>query len=876
MTKFHINAPIALKNIMRLYMPFKCAFSKIKTLSMNIIDQSLQPISSLMPHTEAPTLLENLQPFDSDLTKTRVDIQGLSFLNLYRKLKSQYPSHYLLALQNGDFFEFFDDDAKRAASIAGIVLTKKFKSNGTSKEKTEIPFSGFPVRTLDNFLPKFVKSGVHLILGQQLNNSNSKSGNIQRGITRIITPGTLIEENLLENGSNFILAIYLPVIPKSMATDLLQGSILRSNHKEEHVGMKVGFSWADISTGFLTAEECSLLDLHSLIVKIQPKEIICVSRNSPMNDYISRLALNENISLSFKDPSFFPSSKGKLLADRSGFTRDNLTNTESCALGGIFSILSETQIGNFPILKFTRMKNQDSMFIDSETFKSLEIMNHQSGSFKNSLLYHLDICHTAMGSRLLASRICQPILDTAELDRRLDNIELFIQDTIFLDDIREALRKVTDIERGIQRLSLNRQLNDQKDLLSVKKTLQARVNLVDRFEKQLQYSQSSKFKPLILRYLKGQGKLDDLLHQLNSSLCDSSLSESDSVFNEDYLQKNFTKELRDKRTFISGFDLTLSELEASYRKDLKKASLKIIRTVNEIYLEVNAKDDRTSIPSKFLYLSRTKLKTRYQTLDLIKLKGQLISFQQDIRDAETRLLEELRENILEQKEELSSLCLTLAEIDVSTSMAKLAVTKNYCRPLMSKDSSVLHICDGRHLVVESLKSMQQKNFIENDLIMDKDSSRFHFITGPNMGGKSTFLRQVALIALMAHCGFYVPARSAIIGLTDAIFTRIGAADNLVEDQSTFMMEMKQTAAILHKATSRSLVIMDEIGRGTSYHEGLAIAYGISVYLYEQLSCKTLFATHYHSLGHILQNRLPAFKAFQTSAKILPVSANLAV
>jgi hypothetical protein len=295
------------------------------------------------------------------------------------------------------------------------------------------------------------------------------------------------------------------------------------------------------------------------------------------------------------------------------------------------------------------------------------------------------------------------------------------------------------------------------------------------------------------------------------------------------------------------------------------------RNLFEILVEVSRRDEDFKGYPEFVYFSKTKSKTRYQTLELNALRDHLLASHLALVQAEASLYEEVRGEVVRLREDLLDLAKVLAELDLSVSMAGISLERHYCRPCISLDGSLVDIQGGRHVVVEALKHSNQKNFVENDCYMQLATSRFHFITGPNMGGKSTYLRQVALITLMAHCGLFVPATRAVIGVTDAIYTRIGSADNLSDDQSTFMMEMHETAEILRKATSRSLVIMDEIGRGTCHQEGLAIAWAVSQYLYRDLQCKTLFATHYLELGKLLLDTCPAIRAFQTTARRLSVT-----
>ena len=443
-----------------------------------------------------------------------------------------------------------------------------------------------------------------------------------------------------------------------------------------------------------------------------------------------------------------------------------------------------------------------------------------------------------------------------------------------------------DLERCVQRLIINRTLGGPRDIVYIRRTLRAVLECQNRMKIQVdqsrmnsQYSRTSTstITTACKIFQKIVTDLGDeflsLLKLLNEAFVDSPPLRSDEggLFKPTYLSLKLSPELLLMKQFLDDSDRIINELESKYREETKKASLKISRNVFDLYVEVSRKDDVLfhKFP-KFSISSNTKVKTRYHTFELTALRDKLIGSHLALIEAENVIYEECRQEILLKQEQLLNLASTLSELDVSLTMAKLAMERKYCRPVLTSDNSIIEIHDGRHAVVEQLKLANEKNFIENDCQMHHDIGRFHFITGPNMGGKSTYLRQIALIILMAHCGFYVPAKKALIGLTDAIYTRIGSADNLSEDQSTFMKEMQETADILRKATSKSLVIMDEIGRGTCHKEGISIAQAVCHYLYHEIQCKTLFATHYHELGLPLLQKCPGMKAFQTTAKVLPV------
>jgi DNA mismatch repair protein MutS len=736
----------------------------------------------------------------------------------FNTLKARHPGA-LLFFRMGDFYELFFDDAVAAAPALEIALTKRGRHAGE-----DIPMCGVPVHNAELYLHRLIRKGFRVAVCEQLEDpaeARKRGGKplVRRDVVRVVTPGTLTEEGLLEaRRHNYLLAV-APAPGR---------------------GDELGLAWADISTGAFATEPCAPALLASALARIEPGEVLAPERllGLPALRELGGGALTPQ-----PDQAFDSQRAERRLAEAFGVGALDgfgaFGRAELAAAGALLDYLELTQKGALPRLAPPRRVEPGGVLqVDAATRRNLELTQALSGGREGSLLHALDRTVTAPGARLLAERLAAPLTDPAAIDARLDAVGALAEAAGTREDARAALRRCPDLERALSRLALGR--GGPRDLLAVAQALDRAGRLRDLLAPEPALAG-------VARRLEPPpgltGRLAGCLHE------EPPLLARDGGF----VRAGVLPELDELRSLRDESRQHIVALEERYRRETGVPSLKV-RYNNLIgwFVEV-ASAHEARVPASFLRRQSMSGATRYATEALSELEGRIATAAERALELELALFEELRRAVLDAADRLGEVAGALAEADVTAALAELAVERRYVRPKVDA-SAAFGIEAGRHPVVEQALARDNRPFVGNGCDLGP-ASPLWLLTGPNMAGKSTYLRQNALIALMAQAGSFVPAASAHIGTVDRLFSRVGAADDLARGRSTFMVEMVETAAILNLATARSLVILDEIGRGTSTYDGLSIAWAVVEHLHEVNRCRALFATHYHELT-ALAARLP--------------------
>ncbi len=745
----------------------------------------------------------------------------------YKEIKKNYQDA-ILFFRMGDFYEMFYDDAVTASKVLGITLTSRNKN-----EEEEVPLCGVPYRAAETYLSKLIKNGYKVAICEQVEDPAQVKGIVRREVIRVLSPGAVLEPGLLEEkDNNFLASIYAA-----------------SNG--------VGFSFLDISTGdFLATEfqgDNAPADLLNELCRVQPKEVLL-----PDNK-LDKLQCTLNVIKTYINPceawTFdYENSCRVILEHFKVKSLESLGCSQKrlaiSAAGALLYYLQETQkntLGNINTFKY--YTSEAFMVLDGITQRNLELTKGLSeGTKKGSLIGILDMTMTAMGGRTLRYWLLHPLLDPQEIYRRQDAIEEFTEDLLLRTNVRSLLEKVSDIERLISRVSLG--IANARDLVAIKES----VRVLPKITELLVPCRSEVLKAIL-------NETDDL--QDVYGLIDEAIAENPPpMLNEGGLIKEkYHTRLDELRTISRDGKGWISKLEAREREKTGIDSLKIrYNKVFGYYIEVT-KANLSKIPHDYIRKQTIANGERFITPELKEYEAEVLGAEEKICRLELELFKEIREKISNEVERVQRSARSLALIDVLSTLAEVANIYNYTRPQVD-NGDIIRILDGRHPVVERLNP--DNRFIPNDTLLD-DENRLLIITGPNMAGKSTYMRQVALIVLMAQIGCFVPAKEATIGVVDRIFTRIGAQDFLSQGQSTFMVEMTETTNILYNATKKSLVLLDEVGRGTSTFDGVSIAWAVAEHLHNRIGAKTLFATHYHELTELSSN-LPKAKNYNVSVK----------
>ena len=741
----------------------------------------------------------------------------------YLQIKEQNPDA-ILFFRLGDFYEMFFDDAKLVSQELELTLTGK--DCGLSERA---PMCGVPFHAVETYLQKLIEKGYKVAICEQMTDPALSKGLVERQVIRIVTPGTVIESNLLEDRrSNYILSI-----------------CLRRN--------QAGCALCDVSTGefYLYQIADVRVSLSDELARISPSEII-------VNDMGAFLRLEPDRRRMVSAPdeaSFAYAAASKCMRAHFGQTIEELGFADEriavCAAGALLKYLTDTQKNALKhIVSAKPYDNQRYMALDRVALRNLELTETSRGKArKGSLLWILDKTRTAMGSRLLRAWIERPLLDAGEICRRQDAVEAFMRNPMSSDALREQLESVYDVERLLSRIAYD--AINARDCLALQTTLEAIPELkraAPEFDA-----------PLIAETLDALDPMPELLDTLHRAISpDAPLSVRDGGM----IASGYSEELDSLRDVSANGKKYLAEMEQKERDETGIKNLKIgYNRVFGYYIEVT-KSFYELVPYRYTRKQTLANCERFITEELKELENRILGAEENAIRLEYQLFCEIREQLKNLLPRLQTVAQALKTLDALLSLAQVAAERDYVRPSIN-DEGRYEICEGRHPVVED--SIGREGFVPNDTHLDEEH-RVMIITGPNMAGKSTYMRQVALIVLMAHMGSFVPAQSADIALTDRIFTRIGASDDLYGGQSTFMVEMSEMATILKFATPKSLLILDEVGRGTSTFDGLSIAWAAVEYIAgEKCGARTLFATHYHELSE-LEGQLGGVVNYRITAK----------
>ncbi|MBQ6951123.1 MAG: DNA mismatch repair protein MutS [Clostridia bacterium] len=742
----------------------------------------------------------------------------------YMRLKEQNPDT-LLFFRVGDFYEMFFDDAITTSRELELTLTGK--ECGLSERA---PMCGVPHHAIDTYVSRLVEKGYRVAIGEQMQDPALAKGLVERDIIRIITPGTLTDSAVIgERRNNFLCAVCIQ-------------------------GKRCGLSWCDVSTGEFYAQQLPYEEgpLKAALMSLNPGEVITSDVEqlypiSPVRPHLYSASAFQ--SAKAQEALFEHFAVSNLLA----LGLDKSQSVAACAAGALMRYLWETQKNALQhITKLQLVEKGATMPLDISTRRNLELTETiRSRSAKGSLLSVLDQTVTAMGGRLLRAWVEKPLLSKEKIQARLSAVQALYDSPVICQSLREKLTQVYDMERLLSKVSY-RSLNG-RDCLSLLRSLEAAPDILSLLSELDKDALS-----FLHTLLDPMPEMTDLLRRAISP--DAPLLLSDGGV----IRAGYNQELDELRLASTEGKNWLMQLEAKEREETGIKNLKIqYNRVFGYYIEVT-KSFYHLVPLRYNRRQTLANAERYTTEELHEIEQKLTGAQEQAARLENALFNEIRDKIGSEIARLQSTATAYKTLDALLSLANVARQNNYVCPVIREDG-VIDIKEGRHPVVEA--AMTDEGFVPNDTYMDNDGSRMQIITGPNMAGKSTYMRQVALIVLMAHIGSFVPAQSAEISLVDCIYTRIGASDDLATGQSTFMVEMSEMAYILRNATSRSLVILDEIGRGTSTFDGLSIAWSAVEYLCSPKNggIKTLFATHYHELSE-LEGTLEGVKNFCISVK----------
>ncbi|MBL7125020.1 MAG: DNA mismatch repair protein MutS [Dehalococcoidales bacterium] len=735
----------------------------------------------------------------------------------YLRIKRRYPQA-IVFFRLGDFYETFDEDAKLASRELEIVLTSREMGKGH-----RVPMAGIPYHALDNYLARLINRGYKVAICEQVTKPGETKGLVQRDVVRVVTPGTVVEPSLLDSKSNNYL------------TSLVLG--------EEEVGI----AYVDITTSEFATTQVPFHRAVPELERLKPSEIIAAS-SSELSDL--RLAA----SVTRLEDYWFESEVARQtmlehfgVATLEGYGCDHLPLALRAA-GAIIHYIQETQKGVLgQLTRLTTYSTDSFMALDVQTQRNLELFySSRSGTVGGSLLSIIDLTRTAMGGRLLKRWLGQPLLDITELDKRQDAIDWFYAHTLARNQTISLLGEVADLERLINRV---------KGALAVPRELVALRRSLEIIPKLRQVLESARSMNWLKAQLKPCPEVVDLLSQ-------AIVEQPGGLDEGGVVKQGFSHELDSLRQTSKNAKQYLAELERQERERTGIKSLKVgFNKVFGYYIEVS-KPNLPQVPQDYIRKQTLVGGERFFTPELKEYESLILNAQDRISELEAQIFRQVCHQVGASSESISTSANALADIDVFSSLAEVAVRYSYVRPELTTAHELV-ISQGRHPVVE--RSLVEGSFVPNDTFLSNDDAQLIVLTGPNMSGKSTYLRQVALIVLLAQIGSFVPADSATIGLVDRIFTRIGAREDLPAGQSTFMVEMVETANILNNATPHSLIILDEIGRGTSTYDGLSIARAVAEYIhsYPRLGAKTLFATHYHELVE-LASFLPRVKNFNVA------------
>ncbi|KAI1306267.1 DNA mismatch repair ATPase msh1 [Mortierella claussenii] len=797
--------------------------------------------ASVLTAVTAATEMEDAEVVPSADPRTKLT----PLLRQILDLEAAYPDCVLL-VRVGEFYELYDHNAVEYGNLLGLKIVSKTFASQT------IAFTGFPTRQLDRHLETLVaKHHLKVALCEQFQDfqeDGSRSRAFRRSVHRIITPGTLIDEQFLDQAeNNWLLAI---------ATDKISRSL--------------GLSWLDLSTGDFFTQETTYDSFANDLARIRPREIILNSnlRGNVEHPVLQTIHSAGNFVVSFEDMRSAAQMAQQLENDvlkeaqeQFGFDPRHLqpfSNREQSACLSILRYVNHTQMGRRPVVQQPIEWQDDStMKIDKNTIEALELVRTLRGASRTgSLLYHLDKTKTKAGSRLLADWLTSPLANKHKINNRLDMVEFFGKDSHLINDIEVYLTECRDAQRAIQKLSLGQ--IDPQDLVAIRITLEALQKIKTRMQDKIMLVNRAAVEivpTLVQETVENIHGLDHIC-----TLIKNVVDETTGHQNQGYgfINEGVSPALNDLHEKLRNYKARRSELVQKWTKHLGGAKPFEIKSsygyrhIVEMRSTITADRLRELLGGQVVDVSHTeqrRSRVRYQVPILSDIMETIERLEIQIVQEEKSILNATRAEILEESTAIVQNCRYIAQLDVIHAFSKMMLERQYTRPILD-DSQKSTFEAGRHPVVELALQDEGRHFVENSCSVGQDELIW-LLTGPNMGGKSTFLRQNAIMTIMAQMGCFVPASNARLGIVDKVFSRLGASDNLANSQSTFMVEMSETAAILQHATERSLVIMDEVGRGTATLDGCAIAYATLHHLYHVNKCRTLFATHYHELADMV-------------------------
>ncbi len=732
------------------------------------------------------------------------------------QIKKENPDTILL-FRVGDFFETFDEDAKIASKVLGIVLTKRANGKASS-----VPLAGFPHHAIDTYLPKFIRAGYRVAICEQVENPKFAKGLVKREVVEVVTPGVVFSDKLLEyNKNNYLMSLHI-------------------------VGEIVGISFSDISTGEFYAYEVRDEKLKEQFSLINPAEILISKKDK---DYLEPIikSLFPEIRISKLEDWFFDYDFAVDLIKEhfgvktlKGFGIEHLTAGLSAA-GVNLNYLKETQKANLPHLNKIAIYNpSDYMSLDFATKRNLEIMaTMHDGSREGSLIQVLDKTKTAMGGRMLKKWVSAPLTKLDPILKRQQSVEDFVKNKSLRENLQNELKEISDLERLTSRISTGRA--NARELVNLKLSLK-KIPIIKQLLDQAESEESRRINDSL-------NELEMIIRKIEIAITDEPpLNISDGGI----IRKGYNIELDELRDISKNAKTWIANLQRDERERTNIPSLKVgFNKVFGYYIEIS-NTHKKKVPEDYIRKQTLVSSERYITPALKEYEDKILNAEEKIGELEFHLFNELRKEVAFYAKAIQENAHLIATLDCYLSFAEAADEYNYIKPDLTEGNEI-YIKDGRHPVVERILPPTE-NFVPNDCRLNNSEEQIIILTGPNMAGKSVYLRQIGLLVLLAQIGSFVPAEKAEIGIVDRIYTRVGASDNISAGESTFLVEMQEAANILNNATNRSLILLDEIGRGTSTFDGISIAWALTEYLHEnpKVAAKTLFATHYHELNEMAE------------------------
>jgi DNA mismatch repair protein MutS len=749
----------------------------------------------------------------------------------YNQVKEKYPDTIML-FRVGDFYETFEEDAKITSSVLGITLTKR--ANGTV---AEVPLAGFPYHAIDTYLPKLVKAGYRVAVCDQLEDPKFAKGIVKRDVTEVVTPGVTLNDKLLDSKkNNYLASIYI-----------------RDN--------LAGFSFADISTGEFFTSEVSLSSLKEKIETILPAEVLYPKKDKDIVIPFLSSSVDKPVMTKIDDWVFSFDFGYEILIKHfntnslKGFGIEDMS-IGIIAAGAILNYFLDTQKANLRhIRKISRFDHGDLMILDPSTKRNLEIISSISeGNREGTLLSVIDKTITAMGGRLFKKWVSRPLKNIELITKRLESVDELYQNKKIRDNIIKELSEIGDIERIISKICTGRAI--ARDVVSLKLILKKIPSICEIISPLTATS--------IKKICSSLDALEAIINKIDAALEDDIVLPSSDKKSQT-IKQGYSSELDELRSVSLTAKNWMANQQQQERLRTGIASLKIeFNSVFGYYIEVS-KSNLSKVPNNYIRKQTLTNAERFITPEIKEYEEKIFNAEEKIKSLEDRLFNELKVFIADYAEPIQKNAQLIALLDCLTGLAKVAQENKYVKPEIN-DGDKIEIKDGRHPVIEKLLPIGVA-FIPNDVYLNSEKDQILIITGPNMAGKSVFLRQLGLIVLLAQIGSFVPAKEAKIGLVDKIYTRVGASDNIASGESTFLVEMNETANILNNATSKSLILLDEVGRGTSTFDGVSIAWALTEHLHEnpKVAAKTLFATHYHELNE-LTKYFPRIKNYKVEVR----------